>query len=334
MLKEWLRNVTLTPLWSPSRCLAVFPASGEHADSVALQQMLGHIWQQNSNNNFHKEVLDVPLPVDATTMERMQESLVGRRELCLYDEEMQAAPVIHFMCNHKMNVRMLVHFYAFLFFEDWREDLWMKRYVSCHCFSAHSGIYIFFRRRVMLLTCHASRPVMLAHSHTLCVLLLVAFLCTFVHLFIHRHLCRRTTHYSFMRDHMRYVDELQCAAARIVSAIREHARSKNPSGNPSGNFDTFHIRRGDFQYKNTRISADKIYENVKDILVEGATVYIATDEKSKSFFEPLKQHYDVLFMDDFMPQLKGVNKNQFGMIDQLVASRGRLFFGCWHSTYV
>jgi hypothetical protein len=24
---------------------------------------------------------------------------------------------------------MLVHFYAFLFFEDWREDLWMKRYV-------------------------------------------------------------------------------------------------------------------------------------------------------------------------------------------------------------
>jgi hypothetical protein len=29
---------------------------------------------------------------------------------------------------------MLVHFYAFLFFEDWREDLWMKRYV---CMRTH-----------------------------------------------------------------------------------------------------------------------------------------------------------------------------------------------------
>jgi GDP-fucose protein O-fucosyltransferase len=129
---------------------------------------------------------------------------------------------------------------------------------------------------------------------------------------------------------MRYIDEMQCAAARIVSAIREQAGSKG--NNPSGDFDTFHIRRGDFQYKDTRISAEAIYENVKDILTEGATVYIATDEKSKHFFDPLRKHYDVLFMDDFMPQLKGVNKNYYGMIDQLVASRGRIFFGCWHST--
>jgi hypothetical protein len=39
-------------------------------------------------------------------------------------------------------------------------------------------------------------------------------------------------------------------------------------------------------------------------------------------------------MDDFKPLLKGVNTNYYGMIDQLVASRGRKFFGCWHSTYV
>lgn len=130
---------------------------------------------------------------------------------------------------------------------------------------------------------------------------------------------------------MRYVDELQCAAARIVSAVRQHARSTNPS-NTEGSFDTFHIRRGDFQYKNTRIDAKEIYNNVKDVLKEGSTVYIATDERSKKFFDPLKEHFDVVFMDDFMPQLEGVNKNMFGMIDQLVASRGRLFFGCWHST--
>ena len=137
-----------------------------------------------------------------------------------------------------------------------------------------------------------------------------------------------TFHRRFMRDHMRYIDELQCAAARIVQAIRTRTRQRNQTG-----FDTFHIRRGDFQYKNTRIEAAQIYENVRDVLTEGATVYIATDERSKAFFDPLREHYNVLFMDDFSDLLVGVNKNHYGMIDQLVASRGRIFFGCWHSTF-
>lgn len=139
--------------------------------------------------------------------------------------------------------------------------------------------------------------------------------------------------YRFMRDHMRYIDELQCAAARIIKGIRDHARKHNRT-NINGEFDTFHIRRGDFQYKATRIEAKKIYDNVKDIIPDGTTVYIATDERDKKFFTSLKEHYDVLFMDDFIPLLDNVNKNHYGMIDQLVASRGRIFFGCWHSTYV
>ena len=88
----------------------------------------------------------------------------------------------------------------------------------------------------------------------------------------------------------------------------------------------------DFQFKATLIDATAIYQNVKDKMREGATVYIATDERDKKFFDPLKMHYNVLFLDDFKTELKGVNTNHFGMIDQLVASRGRLFFGCWHST--
>jgi hypothetical protein len=132
---------------------------------------------------------------------------------------------------------------------------------------------------------------------------------------------------------MRYVDELQCAAARIVKAIRDHVRQRG-NNHPNGEFDTFHIRRGDFQYKATRIEAQQIYDNVKDLLPDGTTIYIATDERDKKFFQVLQDHYDVLFMDDFLPQLQGVNKNHYGMIDQLVASRGRTFFGCWHSTYV
>ena len=39
------------------------------------------------------------------------------------------------------------------------------------------------------------------------------------------------------RDHIRYKDPIQCSAARIVAALREEF----------GDFDTFHVRRGDFQ---------------------------------------------------------------------------------------
>jgi hypothetical protein len=153
---------------------------------------------------------------------------------------------------------MLTHFYAFLFFQDWRHDLWMKR---------------------------------------------------------------------FIRDHVRYIDEIQCAAARIIQAL------------PTV-FDTMHIRRGDFQFKRTRISAEQILNNTQHLFplqpnTNTTTIYIATDERDKRFFDPFRQKglYTVYTMDDFKHLLKGVNTNYYGMIDQLVASKGRIFIGCWHSTF-
>lgn len=94
-----------------------------------------------------------------------------------------------------------------------------------------------------------------------------------------------------------------------------------------------HIRRGDFQYKETQISSEQIYENVKHDLKEGGVVFVATDHVGKPFFKPLADKYDLVFLKDFQKELEGVNTNYFGMIDQLVASRGRVFFGCFQSTF-
>ena len=112
----------------------------------------------------------------------------------------------------------------------------------------------------------------------------------------------------FMRDHMRYIDEIQCAAARVVAAVRRRARERNAT-NSRGEFDTMHIRRGDFQYKATRVDADEIYKVTKRKFAEGSTVYIATDEHDKPFFKTLMEHYDVVFMDDFLDELADVNTN-------------------------
>lgn len=109
----------------------------------------------------------------------------------------------------------------------------------------------------------------------------------------------------------------------MVAAVRDHARKRDPKNNPHGTFDSFHIRRGDFQFKTTRIPATDIYQISKDQLTPNSTIFIATDERDKKFFEPLRQQYDILFLDDFKEELKGVNTNYYGMIDQLIASRGR-----------
>jgi hypothetical protein len=103
--------------------------------------------------------------------------------------------------------------------------------------------------------------------------------------------------------------------------------------NPEGLFDAFHVRRGDFQYQKTRVSAEEILKMAKKKLTEGTTLFIATDERKKEFFDPLKEHYRVFFLDDFHDQLEGINTNYYGMIDQLVASRSRIFYGCWFSTF-
>lgn len=194
-------------------------------------------------------------PVNASLKDRMAEILHGR-DLCIYDQFLQEERSLLFMCSHKDRVRFLVHFYAFIFFEDWKQQLWVNR---------------------------------------------------------------------FVRDHLRYIDELQCTAAKIVDAVAKRARDRNPNSN--GFFDTFHIRRGDFQYEDMIVDASVLYESCKDIIPQNATVYVSTDERNRSYFQPLADHYDLVYLEDFLPLIKGLNTNYYGMIDQLVASQGRYFFG-------
>jgi hypothetical protein len=117
-------------------------------------------------------------------------------------------------------VRLLVPFYGFLFFQNWKQDTWTKR---------------------------------------------------------------------FIRDHVVYVDEIQCAAARIVKAIRQHARERDPF-NINGEFDAFHVRRGEFQYKRTRVDAAEIYELSRQEIKDGTTVYGecgVQEERTAHFYLPL-----------------------------------------------
>jgi hypothetical protein len=52
----------------------------------------------------------------------------------------------------------------------------------------------------------------------------------------------------FVRDYMRYRDNIQCAGAELVNLVRNDARKLFPK-NKKGTYYALHIRRGDFQYK-------------------------------------------------------------------------------------
>ncbi|KAL3924980.1 MAG: hypothetical protein SGARI_005930, partial [Bacillariaceae sp.] len=251
-LDPWLEAISENPNWNPTECIAAFPKSSSKEDTQALTKAMAYILGQASGakelEHIALEYVGKPTPVDASTRDRLREFLAGRDRLCIYDQTLQKAPIVHFHGKAKQETggRLLVHFYAFLFFQDWKTQLWMNR---------------------------------------------------------------------FVRDHVRYIDDIQCAAARIVHAIR--TTKLQPSD--QGQYDAFHVRRGDFQYKKTRVSAEELVAAAEEEIPKGRTVYIGTDERHKEFFDPLKKHgWNILFLDDFEDLLGDINKNHYGMIDQLI----------------
>ena len=138
----------------------------------------------------------------------------------------------------------------------------------------------------------------------------------------------------FVRDYLHYTDNIWCAAGRVLHALEEEATKFATIGKPT-EFSALHVRRGDFQYKKVKISAEDWYDNTKDLFHPNETIYVATDEKNKTFFEPLAKRYNLRFLSDFSDAagLNELDPNLLGMIDTIVASRGRLFVGTWFSTF-
>lgn len=255
--QAWMRNSTVTPNeWRKNECMLGFPASSSASSSSTLQDLLPLVKSANKDERL-RNYLGNPVHVDADPVDRLDEVLVHRTQLCEYSMNYQTNPHLHLRGDSGSPTRLLTHFYAFLFFEDWKQDLWTKRLI---------------------------------------------------------------------RDKMRFIDAVQCAAARIVQELRTKGDAE---------FDAIHIRRGDFDsfYKDSQMTAQQIYDNVKDVVQDGSTVYIATDEKDTTFFNVFRDHYKVYFLKDFEHLFQGVNPEYYGMIEQRVASRAREFAGCFYSTF-
>eukprot|EP00934_Nitzschia_sp_Nitz4_P001975 Nitzschia sp. Nitz4//scaffold137_size62074//40707//42376//NITZ4_006422-RA/size62074-augustus-gene-0.2-mRNA-1//1//CDS//3329535721//1975//frame0 len=129
----------------------------------------------------------------------------------------------------------------------------------------------------------------------------------------------------FVRDFLHYNDKIYCAAGKIVHAL-------NAEGKP---WSSMHVRRGDLQYHAVKIPAEEWLNNTKEVWLPGEILFIATDERNKTFFDPIREHHDLRFLDDYwdMAKLGELESNNLGMIDTIVASHGRAFAGTWFSTF-
>lgn len=73
--------------------------------------------------------------------------------------------------------------------------------------------------------------------------------------------------------------------------------------------------RGELQYKEVKISSELLLENVGSFIPRGQLIYIATDERNKTFFDPLRKRFPRLrFLDDYFEEtgLKELNPNFLG----------------------
>jgi len=141
----------------------------------------------------------------------------------------------------------------------------------------------------------------------------------------------------FVRDFLHYNDVISCAAGKIVKAVQKEAMSLGFSLDEEGGggYSAMHVRRGDLQYKRVKIPAKEWYDNTKEVWSDKEILYIATDERNKTFFDDLAVHYQLRFLDDYwdLAGLSGLDGNYMGMIDTVVASRARAFAGTWFSTF-
>jgi hypothetical protein len=141
----------------------------------------------------------------------------------------------------------------------------------------------------------------------------------------------------FIRDFIHYKDDLFCAAGKIINLIQEEGKQLGfkVDNEGAGGFSALHIRRGDLQYKEVIISAEEWYENTAKLWEPNEILYIATDEKNRTFFEPLAKHHQLRFLDDYLEKagLADIEKQYLGMMESIIASRGRIFVGTWHSTF-
>ena len=146
VLWEWIRQVTYPLHWVSETCVAAFPSDTAMNASDRMESYFQQVLEQDElkyRETAYKlnqrrwrvrqaSYIGHPTPVNASAVDRLAELLNHRKQLCIYNSTMQRENIIHISGEQASGYRMLIHFYAFLFYEDYHTDLWIKRFIRDH----------------------------------------------------------------------------------------------------------------------------------------------------------------------------------------------------------
>lgn len=127
----------------------------------------------------------------------------------------------------------------------------------------------------------------------------------------------------YVAKHLHYKSEIFSKANNCINKLGDK------------NYYSIHVRRGDFNSgwlaEKVVLPAKTILDNIENVIPSGSTLYIATDEIDKNFFNPFKEKYNIFFYDDIKED--DTVAEVIGNIEQLICSRSITFVGSFASTF-
>ena len=116
---------------------------------------------------------------------------------------------------------------------------------------------------------------------------------------------------TLLRDGIRYHKDIVALAER---ALESPALA-------GGNFAALHVRRGDFQYEKTQITAHEILQHIRALLEPGQTIYLATDEPEGAFFDVLREEFHVVTFDRLLEEVAKKTPDHWrGIVETLICA--------------
>ena len=148
-----------------------------------------------------------------------------------------------------------------------------------------------------------------------------------------------------IRDGLRYNDEIQCAAAKVIKGIRQisasNAKKTNDkdvveeSDDSKGTYNAMHLRRFRHSHQDAVLSPSDIGAAVSERFGDGGVVYVTMDSKGDEtdLLDSIDESVKIVALRNFITDLSRVDPKYYGMIDQVVASRSEVFLGTYFSSF-
>ena len=127
-----------------------------------------------------------------------------------------------------------------------------------------------------------------------------------------------------VRDSFRYTDTIVRMAEAVIAKLTKVS---------GGEYHAIHVRKGDFLRQQKEASEKTLVNALLSKIPEHSTLYVATDDPSE-WLDDLREYYNVLIFQNVSDALNPPPDPKFvGPVEQLVASRAKIFFGTWWSTF-